>query len=129
MVIDFNPAIYEKLMAKTMVLFGDITDPEILEAGNIRRAKMIISTVSSNNDNMFLLNFVKKNNASIPTIIIASSKAEAIKYYKHGASLVIVPFEVAGDHIKALLRHYGVESKKFKKIGKNQFSRLTAKEI
>ena len=60
-VVDFNPQIVESLVAGNFnVVFGDISDPEILEQLNLARAKLIITTVPDLVDNTNLIKFAKE---------------------------------------------------------------------
>ena len=56
----------------------------------------------------------------------ALTKDDAVKLYEAGASYVINPHSMAGEHIRHMLSVYGVGSVRIPKIGKNQFNRLIA---
>jgi Kef-type K+ transport system membrane component KefB len=124
-VVDFNPTIYKKLSAdNTPVIFGDINDPEVMEAANLDKARMVISTTSNLNDNLTMLEYIKLLHTSIVTVFTASTKNDAIKLYEKGATYLIVPDVVAGEHIKHIMRTYGYSQKRFIKLGKGHFNRL-----
>lgn len=127
LVIDFNPRVFARLTAeKIPVLFGDITDPEILEIANLNKAKLIISTTSSLSDNLVLLEYLREKRSRAVNIFTALTKDEGVKYYEAGADSVIVPQTVAGEHIKHLLSTYGIGSERIKEMGKANFRRLLA---
>ncbi|MBI1919056.1 cation:proton antiporter, partial [Candidatus Microgenomates bacterium] len=55
-VVDFNPDIIKKLTeGNVTTIFGDISDPEVLEKANVKKAKLIISTVTDLDDNLVLI--------------------------------------------------------------------------
>ena len=125
LVVDFNPEIFKKLVAdKHPVIFGDISDPEILEVAAVENAKIVISTIDSFSDNLVLLEYVKKLKNRPATIFTSVARKEAVKLYENGADYVIVPDVVAGDHIRHLIRTYGMGKKRLSKVGESHFRRL-----
>lgn len=126
LVVDFNPAIIEKLKQKRVrSVFGDITDPEILEIANISKATMVISTIARLADNLQLLSDLKQNRTKATVVVVAKSTDEALKYYEQGADYVIVPELTAGEHIRHLIKSHGLKSDSFKKLGTSHLKRLT----
>ena len=125
LVVDFNPKTFTQLTAeKVPVIFGDINDPEIAEILNLAKAKTVISTISDLTDNLTLLEEVRNLRKKPITIMTALRKSEAVKYYEKGANYVVVPQTVAGEHIRHLLKVYGVGSETLAKMGKSNFKRL-----
>lgn len=125
LVVDFNPQVQKKLTAnKHPVIFGDITDPDILKAAQIENAKLVISTIDTISDNLVILEHIKRLAKKPVSIFTSTTRDNAIKMYEAGADYVIVPEIVAGDHIRNLLRIYGVKSERLKKVGQNHFKRL-----
>jgi voltage-gated potassium channel Kch len=128
LVVDFNPNVYTKLTAENIpVIFGDITDEEIIEASNLGKARMVISTTSNLEDNLTLISQIKGIRNPPVSVFTASMRNEAVKLYEAGANYVIVPDVVAGDHIRHILRAYGTKGKRLSKAGKLHFNRLIFK--
>ncbi|KKQ51692.1 MAG: Sodium/hydrogen exchanger [Candidatus Woesebacteria bacterium GW2011_GWB1_39_10b] len=124
-IVDFNPEVYKKLTAENYpVIFGDIADPEILEAVSLDQAKLIISTIDGLTDNLVLLEYIRKLAKKPLSIFTASTRTNALKFYESGANYVIVPDVVAGDHIRHIIKTYGFSGDKLAKVGKNHFNRL-----
>ncbi len=124
-IVDFNPDIYKKLSAENEpIIFGDVTDPEILDAIQIHKAHLVISTIDSLNDNLLVLEHISHLEKKPLSIFTSGTREDAIKLYEFGASYVIVPDVVAGDHIRNLLRLYGVRAGRIAKAGQNHFNRL-----
>lgn len=128
LIVDFNPDVFTKLTAENMpVIFGDITDEDIIEASNLDKARMVISTTSNLEDNLTLIAYLRSVRAAPVSIFTASMRNEALKLYEAGANYVIVPDVVAGDHIKHILRAYGTKGGRLSKAGKLHFNRLIFK--
>jgi Kef-type K+ transport system membrane component KefB len=127
-VVDFNPKVFKKLSAdKIPVVFGDINEPEVFDAANVIRSRMVISTTSNLIDNLTMLEHMKSFHKKPITIFSASTKHDAISLYEKGVTYLIVPEMTAGEHIKHLLESYGYGNKRFVKLGQNHFNRLVYK--
>ncbi|KKQ98506.1 MAG: Transporter, CPA2 family [Candidatus Woesebacteria bacterium GW2011_GWB1_39_12] len=125
LVIDFNPKVFTALSAqKIPVIFGDVSDSDILQTANVASARMLISTSGNLADNLSLLEYVSQTNRDLITIFTAPLRLDALALYENGASYVIVPEVVAGEHIRHLLRIYGTKGEKLVKAGKSHFNRL-----
>jgi hypothetical protein len=123
--VDFNPRVFTRLTAENIpVIFGDISDPEIIEAARIDKARMVVSTIGNFSDNKTLLENINKLDKKPATVFTTATKEEAVKLYESEASYVIVPEVVAGDHIKHLLRVYGTRGERLVRAGKSHFNRL-----
>lgn len=124
-VVDFNPKVFSRLVAaKIPVVFGDINDPEAIEGCNLVRSKMIISTISNLEDNLTLLEYLRSLRVRPIRIFTAATYHDAVKLYEAGASYVIVPEVVAGEHIRHLLATYGSGSPRIERMGRSHFNRL-----
>lgn len=124
-VVDFNPSVFAKLTADNhSVVFGDINDPEILEAAGVAHARLVISTTSNLDSNLILLDYVRSTKSHTNTVFTAATKTDALRLYERGATYVVVPDVIAGDHIRQLLKIYGTRGSKLPKVGKTHFERL-----
>jgi len=125
LVVDYNPRVFNELTAdRVRVLFGDISDPEILELSNIIETKLIVSTINNLRANLNILEAVRRIEAKPKVILTAETRDESVKYYEGGADYVVLPQVVAGDHIRHILKTYGLGSTKITKMGKAHFNRL-----
>lgn len=123
-VIEYNPEIVEKLIReKTSVVFGDAADQEVGKAINLQRAKLIISTTPNKEDNLAILDSLVHISPKPKVIMNAITKEDALTLYKNGATYVIVPEVLAGEHIRHILRNYGT-SLRLAKAGKSHYRRL-----
>ena len=129
-VVDFNPAIVESLTAGNVnVIFGDISDPEILEQLNLAQAKLIVTTVPDLVDNINLIKFAKENGYPGPIIVASYWLHDAIKLYEVGADYVVVPEEVGGKHVARVLSDHWDNLKEIKKTKSKHFEELLAHRI
>ena len=126
-VIDFNPDVYKRLTAQNVpVVFGDVTDKDILENAGLGKAGIIISTTSSLTDDLVLLEYLRNIGSRGVNVFTASTKHDAVTLYEKGADFVIVPDITAGEQIRNILRLYKFNKLRLKKAGKFNFERLIA---
>lgn len=126
--VDFNPEVVSGLKRKGEVaVFGDVSDPEIIEVANMDKAKMIISTVKDINDSLALLAELKQKGIAVPTIVDAESAAQAGELYDAGASYVIFPHFVSGMHLGQVMKKFESDTDILKKYRDKQ--KETLKEI
>lgn len=104
-VIDNNPQCIQKLRDSQQHLFvsGDATLDETLELAGISRAKALISTLSSDADNLYVVLSARQINNKL-TIISRASYDESHKKLKiAGADNVIMPNKLGGAHMASLV--------------------------
>jgi len=123
-VVDLNPEVVSRLTKKgTAAVFGDITDEEIQEAVSLKKAKTVISTTFSVADNTLLLRDLKLLKSKAKFISKARTFSDAFKLYEEGATYVLVPEVLAGEHIRHLVKTHG-SGKRLEKSGKSHHKRL-----
>jgi Kef-type K+ transport system membrane component KefB len=124
-VVDFNPDVFSVLDSeKTPIVYGDVNDPDIFHLASVDKSSLLISTIGSLNDNLNLLSKINHLTDKPVTIMKASSRSDAVELYQKGASYVIVPEFVAGEHIRHLLSHHDKNYSRFVKAGKIHFNKL-----
>lgn len=125
LVIDFNPEIIEQLKKEmTPCMYGDITNLEILRRVNFSSAKVVISTVQREQDNIFLLNYVKAIRSDALVILTSKTIDEAIVLYNAGADYVLVPTVKSGEIISGLLGKYLEDKKGLSKLKQEHMKTL-----
>ncbi|MDD5416048.1 MAG: cation:proton antiporter [Candidatus Daviesbacteria bacterium] len=129
-VLDFNPHQVETLLKEEIpVIYGDMSDPEVLDILNLDTAKMIISTAPDLGDSKTLLEDLKLRNINIPIIVRAETIREAQGLYKLGADLVILPEVMAGDLLLDMLRDHLSEKSYFKDRPRIELEKLSRKTL
>jgi Kef-type K+ transport system membrane component KefB len=112
-VLDYNPRQVELLLAEGIpVIYGDMSDPEILDILNLAQAKLIISTAPDLEGNKTLLEDLKLRKIAAPVIVRGETIKEAKSLYKAGADFVIIPDILAGDVVLGMLKN-NLEDKSF----------------
>lgn len=116
-IIDFNPDIthYYNKLGYTAIC-GDISDPYVQEVTNLRKAKLIISTVPDLTDNLAIFEFIKRNKKRIQSIVTAQDESDANLLYKQGADYVLVQHFIGGLHLADVIEahHSPASLKKLK---------------
>lgn len=107
-IVDFNPQIIEDYLEQNLIaVCGDISDPFIQEQVNLAKAKLIISTVPDINDNLALIDAVKKQAVKSrirPKLIFIAQDEEEIKHlYSKDIDYVISPHFMGGLHLAKIL--------------------------
>lgn len=129
LIVDFDPNVYKKMSMKGIhVVLGDISEPEIIEAANLTRAKIIISTISKLEDDLFVLDQIRRVQNPPVTIFTASQKSDARELYVNNATYVLLPEVLTGEYIRNLIRVNGFTKDKFRKLGKYYYERIIANE-
>jgi Kef-type K+ transport system membrane component KefB len=105
--MDFNPSIVRDLVSQGIyAVYGDIGDPEIVEALQLETAKLVICTASDFADNQLLLNTVRAQNSEAKVVLRATDNHHAHILKEIGADYVILPEKVSGDYIVHQIKHY-----------------------
>jgi trk system potassium uptake protein TrkA len=105
--MDFNPTIVRDLVNQGVyAVYGDIGDPEIIEALQLESARLVICTASDLLDNELLLNLVREKNKEAKVVLRATDTEHAQILKKLGADYVILPEKVSGDYIVHQIKHY-----------------------
>lgn len=127
-VLDHNPHQVEVLIAEGFpVIYGDMTDPEILDILNLDQARIIISTAPDLEGSKTLLEDLKVRKINAPVIVRAETIKEAESLYKAGADFVIIPDILAGDELLDILRDHLNDRNYFKQRPKIELEKLSHK--
>lgn len=97
LVMDFNPTVVRELREKGVkVVYGDISDPEVLDSIQIEKAKLIISTASDVQDNQLLLEECVRRKTKATILVRAEEADHGEKLKRMGAHYIIMPEKVSG---------------------------------
>jgi K+ transport systems, NAD-binding component len=84
---------------KFIHLDADATTDEALQQAGIERAKILISVLSSDAENLFVTLSAKDLNKNIKVITRVAETNSAEKFRKAGADFIVSPIEIATDRI------------------------------
>ena len=129
-VVDFNPDLYKSVAAEGYnAVFGDITDPEVLEELEISRAKLIVVTDPDPEDCIHLIKFAKHKNFKGPILATSYWVHDAIRLYEEGCDYVVVPEAIGGKHLSRFIAEHWEDLNKIKKEKSKHFEELVSKKI
>lgn len=123
LVLDFNPEVVDNLRNRAVAcVYGDAADAEVLDFLNLKKAKLIVSTVRDLQDNLFLLDYLEKIQSTAVVIVTAEEVEQAIKLYERGAHHVSLPMDLEGHSLVRLVHDHRHQPKWFvqereKKLG------------
>jgi Kef-type K+ transport system membrane component KefB/voltage-gated potassium channel Kch len=102
LIIDFDPDIIARLRRQGYdVIFGDISDSEIMEKADLKSAQLVICTSPNFEDNIRILEEIgtRETNNQPKVILRARNEKDAKILYKKGADYVILPHLTAGQYL------------------------------
>ena len=105
LIIEKDPKIIEQHLRSAEILFleGDATEDVFLEQAGIARARALVSTLSKDADNLFVIISARNLNKNIRLISRASSESTEKKLRTVGADSVVMPERVGGGHMASLV--------------------------
>lgn len=124
-VIDYDPAIIDTLEHNDVnYLYGDVTDPELLNEIDLERSKLIVSNISDIPTNQFLLTWLEKHNPNAVFICSADTIEQAAELYSLGAAYVLLPHYIGSEKIGAFIKKSGLKKSEFKKYREKHLAYL-----
>ena len=107
LVVDYNPeGIKDLIEKKVPCIYGDIGDSEIMERINLKKAKLVVSTIDNLQDNKLLIKQVKKANKKLIVFVVAAHVEDALELYDFGADYVVLPHLLGGDKVSFMVEHH-----------------------
>ncbi|MBD3249939.1 sodium:proton exchanger [Candidatus Woesearchaeota archaeon] len=114
LIIDYDPEIITKLSKDNYdCMYGDANDSELLEELNLSQAKMVISTIPEMDTNLLIIKKVKEINKKAIIVVVSHHIEEAERLYEEGATYVIMPNFLGGQHFSTLLERNKLKMEKF----------------
>lgn len=116
-VVDYDPEAVE-LVEKQHVtfLYGDASDPELIEELGLDKSKLIVSTISDPAANEFLAHWLSEHNPSAVFVASAESAYQAAKLYSEGASYVMMPHFIGSEKISTFIKRSNFKKSEFSKF-------------
>lgn len=124
-VIDYDPEVIDVLEhRKIEYLYGDATDIELLEEAGLDKAKLVVSTITDHETNLFLVNLLEKINPKAVIICHCDNVTQASELYKKGAAYVMMPHYIGSEKIGAFIRRNGFKKNEFKRYREKHLAYL-----
>jgi len=113
-VVDYDPEVIETMeLQKINCIYGDATDIELLNEIGIEKSKLIVSTITDHDINVFLLKLMAKINPKSIVIVHAESIKRADELYELGASYVVIPHYIGNDNVAAFIKNSELKKSEF----------------
>lgn len=124
-VVDYDPVIIDSLEHKGVeFLYGDVTDPELLEELNLSKSKLVISTITDLATNNMVAEWLQSNNPGAVFIATADTSEEAAELYGKGVAYVILPHYIGSEKISSFIKKNGFNKTEFKKYREKHLAYL-----
>jgi len=124
-VIDFDPNRIKLLIEEgEYCIYGDATDNEIVDNLDVKKAKLVISTIDKYEESLAVVENYKKINSKIEIIVTAQDTEEAKDLYKAGADLVIVPTLISGDYLVHIIDRIRKKNTSIEELKKKELKKL-----
>ena len=116
-VVDYDPEVVDILANQDVnFIYGDVTDLELLSELNMAHAKLVVSTVSDHDTNIFLVNWLERTNPSAVFVCAAESATQASELYEAGAAYVMMPHYIGSEKISAFIKRNGFNKTEFRRF-------------
>lgn len=114
LIIDYDPEVITKLSKEGYdCRYGDANDSELLDELNLSGAKMIVSTIPLIDTNLLIINKLKEFNNKAIIAVVSHQIEEAERLYEDGATYVIMPHFLGGQHFSTMLERNKLRLDKF----------------
>jgi Kef-type K+ transport system membrane component KefB len=124
-VVDYDPDVIDTLeQQKATFVYGDATDAELLDELGLEHSKLVVSTMTDHETNLFIVRLMEQINPGAVVICHAENAAEAGELYELGASYVMVPHYIGSEKISAFIRRSGLKKSEFKKYREKHLAYL-----
>ena len=104
LIVDYDP--HWMGQVKHDFLYGDVSNPDIMEKIIQAKPRVLFSTVQEFDENLELLKKAKKASPATKVILRANNSDDVHKFYENGADVVILPSMVAGKEAANTVTDY-----------------------
>lgn len=129
LIIDYNPEIVRRLRrAGYNAQYGDAKDPELLDALNLEKVKMVVSTVPDFEANALVIREVTKQSKQAVVIAVSYHTEDTLRLYKQGASYVFMPYFLGAAHASRIIDEFRFDKQAFQEKKTEHLAQLRQKE-
>lgn len=116
-VVDYDPEVIDILNNLNIdYIYGDVTDPELLEELALAKTKLIVSTVTDHETNIFLGRWLERVNPHAVFVCPADDANQAAELYEEGAAYVMMPHYIGSEKIGSFIKKNGFDKTEFRKF-------------
>ncbi len=132
MVVDFNPQVYERLTAQGVkVVYGDISNADMLHHVGIEDARLVISTVPDSilvgTNNLKLTQQLSRLCPQAEIIVNAETHRDALAMYEAGADYVYLPRVLAAQHLHDMI-HFALSGGNMADVREKEIAQLRQRQ-
>lgn len=114
-VVDYHPSYTEELERQgAPYIYGDVTDPDLLDEINIGRAKLIVNIIGDHAVNMTVLRYIRRHNKQATIVCYSKDQDEADELYKLGATYVLLPYQNSSYRLSNLITEYNTDKSQYR---------------
>ncbi len=114
-VVDYDPEVIDSLERQDVhFLYGDATDPELLEEMDLAKARLVVSTMSDFETNRSLGTWLNTHNPRAVFVCSADTIEQASDLYADGAAYVMMPHYIGSEKISSFIKRNGFNKTEFK---------------
>ena len=114
LIVDYDPETIVDLAKEGVdCRYGDASDSELLNELNFSECRMVISTIPDFDTNLLLISKIRESNKKAIMIVVSNDIDEAIELYDKGATHVIMPHFLRGQHTSTLIEKNGLDFDRF----------------
>lgn len=125
LIIDYDPEAIEELERKQLpYVYGDATDPELLDEIDITKTKLVISHMSDHDSNRQIVEFVTTGNEKAVVICHAETAHQAAELYGLGASYVMLPHYLGSEKMSSFIKRNGFHKAEYQKFRDKHITQL-----
>ncbi|MCK4649691.1 cation:proton antiporter [Candidatus Pacearchaeota archaeon] len=106
LVVDYNPEVIGALMKKKIsCVYGDICSPGMIDKLNLKKLKLVVSTIPDYEHTRYLLKKFRKIAPKAKIIVTGSRISETMKLYRAGVDYVVTPKILAGQELANIVHN------------------------
>jgi Kef-type K+ transport system membrane component KefB/voltage-gated potassium channel Kch len=130
MVIEHDPEAIEHLEAQNIpYIYGDASDPDLLEDTKLTDAEVVISTAPDLTTNRIILSVAKRSDKNPLVILVSHRINNALELYRFGADYVILPHFLGGKYATSLLNRCTKGEVTLKKVRERHIAQLHNRKV
>ena len=124
-VVDFDPNMIVDLTNRGKhCIYGDADDVELLNDLNLKKIKIVISTIPNIETNSLIIKEVKNKNPNSVVMVTSHIIEDSLNLYKLGADYVIMPHFLGGEYVSKMIEKNGTNKKHYMRESKDQINHL-----
>ncbi len=127
-VLEHDPEVIGQLShEKIEHIYGDASDPDLLEEMKIHEMDLVVSTVPDLETNLIILSMIKRNEKDPVVIVVAQRITNALKLYEAGADYVVLPHLIGGSHAAGLVKKFTEDALEIKSVQEEHIQYLKSR--